>query len=92
MAELQAPSQDRLVNRVLEPFETIGHVLDLVEVIQQGGLLRGVLKVDGLDTGEVRLGPWIHRRGRTPATPQQKLAQAMTRAQLILLGGLAGSH
>jgi hypothetical protein len=43
----------------VEPFDTIGHVLYFGEVIQQGGLSRGVLKVDGLDPGEVRLGPWI---------------------------------
>ena len=29
---------------------------------------------------------------RTPAVTQQKLSQAMARAQLILLGGFAGPH
>ena len=35
---------DRLVDRALEPRDPFGLVLDLVEVIQQRGLLGGVLK------------------------------------------------
>ncbi len=56
-----------VVNRALEPRDPIGLVLDLMEVIQQGGLLRGVLKEHGFDPRQVLLRPRSHAvDGRRP--------------------------
>ena len=71
----------------LESRDAIGHVIDFVDVVQQRRFLRRVIKVDrALHPRQVGLRPRLHRRRRSPAMPQQKLAQPMARPQLILLG------
>ena len=82
----------RLVQGGLEPREAIGHVFDLVEIIQERRLLRRFGKPDVLHPQEIPLGPAVDASGRAPAVSQQKLPQPMARAQLIFLRRLAGAY
>jgi hypothetical protein len=56
---------DRLVNRALESCQAIRGVLDFVEIIQQGGLLRGVRVGAGEDGDRVKTD---RREGPRPHT------------------------
>lgn len=84
---------DGLVDRPLESLDPAGQVFHFVEVIQQGGFLRGLLEVDGLvPAGEVTLRPGFHAGRRAPPVPEQKLAEAVTGAQLVSLRRLPRPH
>src|SRR5258708_5235182 len=83
---------DGLVDRVLKSRNAIGGVLAFVEIVQQGRLLRGLGKMHRLHPRQMRLRPRVHRRDRPLAVAQQELAQAMPRAQLILLRRFARPH
>ena len=73
----------------LETDNPSGDMIDLMDVVQQGRLLRCVLKAHGtLHPRKVGLRPGLHRGRRSPSMPQQKFTQPMTRPQLILLGRL----
>ena len=82
----------RLVKRVLEPRQACGHMLDLVEIVPERRLVRRVGKPYALDPQEMPLGPGVHTGGPAPPVSQQKLSQAMARAQLVFLRRLSGTH
>jgi hypothetical protein len=59
-----------------------------VQTIEQRGLKRRLIEVNVLlDPGHVfQRAVFLHVLGRTPAVPQQELAQAVTSTVLILAG------
>jgi hypothetical protein len=81
-----------LIDRALEPFDLPHRVIDFVEVVQPRGLLRGVLELHLADPRQVPLCPCRHRRRGPSDVAQQKFAEPMVRAQLVLLRRLAGPH
>ena len=82
----------RRIQGRLEPCEAIGHVVDLVEIIQERRLLRRFGKPHALHPLEMPLSPAVDAGGRAPAVSQQKLPQPMARTQLIFLRRLAGAY
>jgi hypothetical protein len=48
--------------------------------------------VDRIEPAPVGLGPGLRARGRPNAAPQQELAEAMPRLELVLLGRFPGAH
>ena len=89
-AHLRRQSIDRRIDRALQARNALGRMLDLVQIVAEGDLLCGVLEVHrGLDPMQVLLGPRAGAFGGTPPVAQQELAQPVTSAQLIALGGQA---
>jgi hypothetical protein len=65
-----------------------GNVFHLMQVIQQRGRQRGLVKVHMcFDPLQILLGPGLHAF-RPPSVPKQKLPQPVACFQLILLSGL----
>jgi len=85
---------DGYVNRLFQALDPLGLVIDFVNVIQQRGFLRRLIKVDlFLDPGHVFHRPaLLHRFRRAPAVTQQELVEPMTCAELVLLGVLTRAH
>src|ERR1035438_4839660 len=77
---------------MFQPDHALGHVLDLVQIIQPRGLPSRLRVVDLLDPRHVRQRPRLHPWRRTLAGAQQELTQPVTRPHLILLSRLARSH
>ncbi len=82
----------RLIDRPFEPFDAADHVIDFVQVVQPRGLLRRLLELHLTDPRQVSLCPRRHRGWRPPSVPQQKFAETMAGAQLVLLRRLSSSH
>jgi hypothetical protein len=70
----------RLVDRALEPFDAIGDMIDFVQIVQPGGLLRRLLELNLSDPRQVSLRPRRHGRRGTPPVPQQEFPEAVARA------------
>jgi hypothetical protein len=81
------------VDRGLETRDARGHMIDLVDVVEQRRFLCRLIKADRtLHPHEVGLGPRFYGGRRSPSVPQQKLAQPMARTQLVLLRRFSGTH
>src|SRR6266511_514335 len=89
-AERLGSSGNRRIERLLEPAHARGAMIDFLQIITQGRIQSWQLELQRVEPAPVRLGPGLRPRRRPNPVPQQKLAHAMTRAELIGLGRFPG--
>lgn len=83
---------DRGRNRRLEVVHAIARVIDLVEIGEEGHLLRGLGKLQSCEPVVVAARPRRHPRRTTSPLTQEKLAEPMPRPQLILFRCFPRAH
>src|SRR5574340_875723 len=94
LADLRRSGQDRLVDGFLQPGDALGGMFHFVDVVGQGDVPGGLLKMDlAFEPLHVLQGPGpFDGIGRPHAVAAQKLAQPVARAELVLLGTFASPH